>query len=310
MAGKILVTPRSVSKFGHPSLDKLRAAGFEVVFPEPGVQPGEQELLSILPGCIGYLAGVEPVSAAVLKAASGLKVISRNGTGINNIDLVAAKQENITVLRADGANARGVAELAIGLMLSLARSIPFSDAHLKKQGWERRKGFELENKTLGLIGCGKIGQLTARMAMGLGMKVVAFDPYPDASFKLGDGFEMATFPEVLRRADILSLHCPPLKDRPLVDAEFLRQCKPGVFIVNTARGELIDEPAMLAALESGAVGGIAMDAFYKEPPGANALVSHPLAIATPHIGALTGESVDRACDVAVENLLQYFRKSM
>ena len=178
MAKKILVTPRSVTKNGHPSLERLRTAGFEVVYCTPGKSPSEDELSALLQECVGYLAGVEPVTARVLSAARNLKVISRNGTGVDNIDLAAAKQRGIRICRAEGANARGVAELAIGLMLALARAIPASDRAIKADQWERHTGFELEGKTLGLIGCGRIGRLVARMATGLDLRVIIHDIVP------------------------------------------------------------------------------------------------------------------------------------
>ncbi|MGD1973674.1 MAG: hypothetical protein PVG73_06355, partial [Desulfobacterales bacterium] len=136
---KIIVTPRSLTKDGDPALDLLTGEGFDVVFSTPGSMPQEDELIRLLPGCVGYLAGIEPITAAVLEAATDLKVISRNGTGINSIDLEAAQRLNIKILRAVGANARGVAELTLGVILGLIRSIPFSDACLKREKWERRK---------------------------------------------------------------------------------------------------------------------------------------------------------------------------
>ena len=167
---KILVTPRSLTKEGDPALDLITGEGFEIVYSTPGTLPQENELIKLLPGCVGYLAGVEPITAAVLESAVDLKVISRNGTGINTIDLEAAQRLNIEVLRAEGANARGVAELTLGVILSLIRSIPFSDAGMKRERWERRKGLELQGRTLGLIGCGKIGQLVCRLALAFGME--------------------------------------------------------------------------------------------------------------------------------------------
>ena len=139
---KILVTPRSLTKEGDPALDLLTNEGFEIVFSTPGSMPQEDELIRLLPGCVGYLAGVEQITAAVLETAADLKVISRNGTGINAIDLQAAQRLNIEIMRAEGANARGVAELTLGMILGLIRSIPFSDAHMKREVWERRKGLE------------------------------------------------------------------------------------------------------------------------------------------------------------------------
>lgn len=305
MPEKILVTPRSVTRDGHPSLEKLREAGYEVIFCTPGAQPGEVELLRLLPDCVGYLAGVEKVTAQVLTAAKNLRAISRNGTGINNIDLDAAREKGIRVLKTDGANARGVAELTFGLMLSLARSIPFSDRSLKTGGWERRKGVELEGRTLGLIGCGKIGKIVARMALSFGMRVLAYDPYPDTSFAPSDEFEFAPIEKVIAEADFLSLHCPALSGQgALINADSLARMKSGAFLINTARAELMDWEAVRVAHESGRLAGVAVDAYAEEPPSDRALIGNDRAIATPHVGALTEESVGRAMTEAVDNLLK------
>jgi len=165
---KILVTPRSVTRHSHPSLDLLRSQGWEVVICQPGAQPNEDELRTLLPGCIGYLAGVEPVTARALETATSLRAISRNGTGIDNIDLAATTRLGITVLRAEGANARGVAELTIAHLLSLARHLPTAQTSLRAGRWGRPPlGNELEGKTLGLAGCGRVGQLVAKLALAL-----------------------------------------------------------------------------------------------------------------------------------------------
>lgn len=299
---KILVTPRSVTKNGHPQLQRIRERGYEVVFCKPGSQPSEQELLTILPGCAGYLAGVETVSARVLEAARGLRVISRNGAGVDNIDLAAAKRCGIQVCRAEGANARGVAELAIGLMLALARAIPASDRAIKAGRWERINGFEVEGKTLGVIGCGRIGRQVAQIAVGLGMRVVGYDVAPVT------GISTLPIEQVFATADVVTLHCPPRDDnRPLVDAAALAAMRPGALLINTARAGLLDEDAVLAALEAGRLGGLASDVLEGEPPVNRRLAEHPRVIVTPHAGALTRESVDRAMEVAVTNLLEALR---
>lgn len=297
---KILVTPRSVTKNGHPRLQRFKERGYEVIFCKPGSQPSEDDLLALLPGCVGYLAGVEKVSARVLEAAKGLKVISRNGVGIDNVDLRAAERLGVRVTPAVGANSRGVAELTIGLILSLTRSIPFSDASLKRVEWQRREGIELEGRTLGLIGSGRIGREVAKMAAGLGMKVVVYDVVQDPA----SGLRYATLDEVVAGADVLSLHCPaPADGRPLVDAVMIGKMKRGAYLVNTARYSLLDPVAVIAALDSGRLSGLALDVFDVEPPGDNPLVRHARVIATPHIGGFTAESVERAMAGAVDNLL-------
>lgn len=304
MAGKVLVTPRSLTRNGHPALGRLAESGYEVIFCTTGVQPDEKELLTLAPQCVGYLAGVERISARVLEASPGLKVISRNGTGVDKIDLAAAEACGVTICRAAGANARGVAELALASMLALVRAVPFSDAALKGGGWERRKGIELDGRTLGLVGCGKIGKLVAGFALALGMDVLAYDPYADESFAPSEKFAYTDLGTVLARADVLSLHCPPPEDgSALLDAAALATMKQGVYIVNTARAGLIDDAAVLAAIESGRVAGLATDVYREEPPADRGLVECDRVIATPHMGGFTEESVTRAVEVAVDNML-------
>lgn len=302
MTGKIAITPRSLSASGHPALAMLTARGYEIVFPAPGKTPSEEDLLRSVPGCVGWLAGVEPISPRVLEAAKGLRVISRNGTGVDNIDLSVARVRGIAVERAMAANARGVAELAITLMLSSFRSVPWSSAHLQQGDWQRRIGIEAQGRTLAVIGCGAIGREVADLALGLGMWVVGYDPYPSNSFAR-PGFRFAGLEEALTSADAISFHCPP-GDRPILDAEMLARLKPGVVVVNTARAELIDDAALLGALESGQVGGLATDVFRKEPPELSPLLTHDRVILTPHAGGFTAESVERATRVAIENLLK------
>lgn len=300
----VLVTPRSLTRDGHPALDRLTEAGYAVILSTPGQFPTEDELHALLPGCVGYLAGVEPITAAVLDAATELKAISRNGTGIDAIDMAAAERNGIRVLRAAGANARGVAELAVGHILAATRSIPQSDAAMKDGRWERRTGIELRGRTLGLVGCGTIGRLVAGFAAAFDMEVLAFDPCPDPAFHPAEGFAWADLEAVLSAADIISLHCPALPDnRPLIDGAAIEAMKDGVYLVNTARGSLLDDEAVLAALDAGTIAGVALDAFTPEPPGDRRLVAHERVVATPHVGGYTIESVDRAVAAAVDNLL-------
>ena len=303
MSGWILVTPRSATRDGHPSLRKLADAGYEAVLCRPGVLPTEEELLALLPGCVGYLAGVENVSARVLAAGTDLRAISRNGTGADAIDTATAERLGIRVLRAEGANARGVAELALGLMLCLARSLTANDRAIKAHRWERHEGFELEGRTLGLVGCGKIGRLVTGFALAFGMKVMAYDPRPNWDGAPAN-FRYADLQEVFAASDILSLHCPPRAGgRPMLDAEAIGSLKRGCLLINTARGGLIDGETMLRALEDGRVAGVGLDVFDGEPPTDWRLAEHPRVVSTAHIGGFTPESIDRALTTAVDNLL-------
>jgi phosphoglycerate dehydrogenase-like enzyme len=196
------------------------------------------------------------------------------------------------------------------LLFALARGVIPADAALKRGGWERGSaGVELEGKTLGLVGCGRIGKLVARMALGCGMTVVAFDAFPDLNFNPGQGFRFAALDEVISRADFLSLHCPPAANgRPLIDASALMRMKHGALLINTARYDVFDADAVLNALDSGQLAGLALDAFDTEPPTDARLAKHARVIATPHIGGFTRESIDRAMTVAVDNLLAALKK--
>ncbi len=303
MNGRILVTPRSATRDGHHSLQKLTAAGYETVFCRPGALPTEEELMALLPGCVGYLAGVENVPAGVLEAARELRAISRNGTGADAIDTTAAERLGIRILRAEGANARGVAELALGLMLCLARSLTRNDQAIKAHRWERYGGFELEGRTLGLVGCGKIGRLVTGFALAFGMKVVAYDPFPNWDGAPA-GFCYAVLEAVLSSGDVISLHCPPRTGGlPVLDAAAIGSLKRGCLVINTARGGLINSETMLQALEDGRVAGVGLDVFDGEPPTDWRLATHPRVVSTAHIGGFTPESIDRALTTAVDNLL-------
>ncbi len=300
---KVYITPRSITKEGHPSLEKLKEAGFELIFGPPGQQPFEEEQLEILPECVAYLAGIEPIGENVLKAAKNLKIISRNGVGIDNIDLKTAEQLGIKVKIATASNAQGVAELAMGLILSSIRLIPTCNSYMKRGEWHREKGIELEGKILGIIGCGNIGKRVIKMALGIGMRVLGFDLYPDESFKPGKNFKYTNIEEVYEKADIVSLHSPP-GEKPLLNAEAIAKMKMGVIIVNTARAPLVDEKAILEALNERKIAIYATDVYAKEPPKLNELISHKFTICTPHIGGYTSESIDRAAEAAVDNIIK------
>jgi len=300
--GKILVTPRSLTKEGHPALELLKKAGHQVLTCTPGKSPDEAELLALLPGCGGYLAGVEKVSARVLEAAKGLKVIGRNGAGIDNVDLDAARRRGIEVRPAPGANARGVAELTLALVFALLRWIPWSDGQLKRQSWARRQGLEVAGRTLGLVGCGIIGRIVVELATAVGLRTMAYKRHPAPSFAPAH-FRWVSPEELYAGSQVISLHCPA-GPKPVIDREVLARMKKGAFLVNTARAGGVDEQAVLEALDSGQLAGYAVDVFAQEPPKDWKLAGHEKVIATPHVGGYTEESVSRATEDAVRNILE------
>lgn len=303
LRGRVAVTPRSLSG-GHPALDPLTAAGLELVFPAPGRTPTPEELLRAVPGCVAYLAGVEPVDEGLIAAAAPtLRVIARNGVGVDNIDLAAARAHDVEVCPAVGANAQGVAELTVGLLFAAARHLPWSDAQMKLARWERRGGRELAGRTLGVVGLGNIGRRVAEMAAAIGLRVVGHDPFRPQGWVPPAAFEWAdTLSDVASRSDLLTLHVPAA-GVTLIDREVLGRMRPGSILVNTSRGELVDESALLSALDTGHVAAYAVDAFTAEPPRDWRLASHERVIASPHIGGFTAESVERAAAAAVHAVL-------
>jgi D-3-phosphoglycerate dehydrogenase len=232
------------------------------------------------------------VTADLIAAAPKLRVIARAGTGVDNVDVPAATARGILVMNAAGANSVSVAELAVGFLLALARAIPGADASMKQGVWDKKRfmGIELRGKVLGVVGFGRIGREVAARARAFGMEILAYDPFLASRAADAAGVPLVQLDDLLARADFLTLHVPALPEtRHLINAERLARTKKGVRIVNTARGELIDDAALAAAIQSGQVAGAAIDVFDPEPPTDWTLAKLPQVIATPHIAASTTE---------------------
>ncbi|MBE0699044.1 MAG: hypothetical protein IH586_19160 [Anaerolineaceae bacterium] len=249
--------------------------------------------------------GRTKVTPAVFEAGSRLTVVGRAGVGVDNIDLNAAKQHGVKVVNSPLATTVAVAELTLSLILSLVREVPRADAAMKNGKWLKKEleGTELCEKTLGIIGFGRIGQAVAKRANCFEMNVVVVcDPFVNCDIVAKSGCEAVSLDELLEKSDIITLHVPLSSEtRELIGKEQFAMMKPGVRIIDTARGGVIDETALLDALETGKVAGAALDVFSSEPPGLTALVSHPRVIATPHVGAQTVEAQQRAAtDIATE----------
>ena len=233
------------------------------------------------------------VTSQLLANAARLRVIGRAGTGVDNVDLDAATQKGVVVMNTPGGNAQSVDEHTIALLLALARRLPQADASMKQGRWEKKKleGMELRGKTLGLIGLGQIGSSVASLAKAFEMQIIAYDPYVSSLLAGELAVKLGSLEEVLKSADFISLHASATPEtRHLINARTMALAQPGVRIVNCARGELIDEADLLAALESGRVAGAGLDVFEVEPPKDSKLVSHPNVIATPHIAGSTEEA--------------------
>ncbi len=237
------------------------------------------------------------ITEEVIAAAPKLKVVGRMGVGVDNIDLKAAEKHGVTVVNAPVATTISVAELTLGLMLSLIREIPKANAGMKSGEWLKKElvGTELYQKTLGIIGFGNIAKAVCQRALAFDMKVVTFGSSKPADEIRSFGAEPVSFEELLKQSDLITMHIPHVEGTHyLLNEAAFQQMKDGVYIICPARGGVIDENALLNALETGKVAGAALDVFEKEPPGATSLLSHPRVIATPHIGAQTKEAQLRA----------------
>ena len=275
-------------------IDILTHEGF-TVDNRPGLPP--DDLLSVVGEYDGLVVrSATKVTAEVILRATRMKVIGRAGTGVDNIDIDAATRKGILVMNTPGGNTVSAAEHTVSMLLSLARNIPQAYMSLLRGEWERKKftGTEVLEKTVGVVGLGKIGREVASRCLGLGMKILGYDPVlaPYVASRLN--IELVDLPDLFRRADFITVHTPLTPEtKGLLNDATLARCKNGVRVINCARGGIIDEKALLRALESGQVGGAALDVFEKEPPKDNPLFRHPRVIATPHLGASTEEAQEK-----------------
>ncbi len=286
---KVLVTD-SLSTHGLEILD--REERIELVN-RPGLSPGEL-LQAIADADALIIRSGTKVTADVIEAAEKLRVVGRAGIGVDNVDVPAATARGIAVMNTPGGNTVTTAEHAVALLISLARHIPQATASMKSGKWEKGRfvGMELYNRTLGVLGLGNIGRIVADKARGLGMKVIGYDPFISQQAAGRLDVELVSLDELLARADVISVHVPRTKDTTgLLGREAFKKARRGVMLVNAARGGIVDEDALLEALESGVVAGAALDVFVEEPPPAeHPLVQHENVICTPHLGASTEQA--------------------
>jgi D-3-phosphoglycerate dehydrogenase len=276
------------------ALDLLRAEGWNVDA-RTGRAP-DQLAADVADADAIVVRSATKVTAALIAAAPRLRGIARAGTGVDNVDVAAASARGIVVMNAPGANSISVAELTMALILALARHVPAADAAMKQGKWEKKKflGEEIREKTLGLAGLGRIGQEVARRADAFNMRIIAHDPFVSRQVASDLGVELVSMDDLFARADYVSLHMPSTpQTKQLVNADRLRRAKKGIRIVNTARGDLIDEHALADAIEKGHVAGAGLDVFTKEPTVDHRLQTLPQVIATPHIAASTREGQEQ-----------------
>lgn len=308
MKPKVLVTATNFSQTCPDSKRLLAEAGFEVA-ENPHQRPmSEAELTEAVHDVSAVLAGVDAWDEKVFRLAPKLRIISRFGVGVDNVDIPAATRFGIVVANCPGANANAVADLALGLMLSLTRQIPRLDRSTRKGLWERAVGVELWGKTLGLVGLGHIGKLVALRAKGFAMTVLAYDVYRDEEFATAHGLEWVELPELLRRSDFVSLHAPVTPEtRHLINREALALMQPHAYLINTARGALVDESALLEALETGRIAGAGLDVYEVEPAAQNQLFAVDNVVLTPHTGAETREAIQNISLAAADNVIRVFK---
>jgi phosphoglycerate dehydrogenase-like enzyme len=284
MKPRVIIGPAPMRDIPH-AYAPLLESHFELVYPKRAAQMTEAELLEQLPGCTASLAGSEPYTRKVIEvaAAAGLKVIGRAAVGYDAVDLQACTEHGVAVTYAPGTNHEAVSEHALMLMLALSKSLLMQHETTKAGGWPRIAQQPLRGKTLGLLGLGRTGSAVALRAKAFGMRVVACDPYVDGTFAKQHGIELTDFEEMLGQADIVSLHVP-LTDqtRDIINADTIDYLRPSAFLINTARGEVVDELALYHALKTKRIAAAGIDVFVAEPPKGSPLLTLDNIILTAH----------------------------
>jgi len=303
LSEKILITPKSYYKIRDKMMPLL--GDYQPIFNDTGKTFTEKQMLNLTEDVVGIIIGVDPISKKVIENASKLKAISKYGVGMDNIDQEAAEKKNIKLDNTPGTNNVSVAELALGLMFAAARNIPQAVKTVKEGEWKRIKGLELTDKTLGLIGCGKIGREVVKRAAGIFKSIKVYDPYFDDNkfiekFKL----QMLDKDRLLQEADFISLHLPLSNEtKNFIARKELSLMKREAILVNTSRGDLIAESELYKALKNNEIEAAACDVFSEEPPAKNELLKLDNFLLTPHMGANTKEAVEKMAAAATRNLI-------
>ncbi|MHB8627031.1 MAG: phosphoglycerate dehydrogenase [Aggregatilineales bacterium] len=305
MAYHVLVTARSFGNAPGPHFDYLQQNDCLVDLRAKSHPLGASELGEIIGSYEGAILGLDICDASVIARADKLHAISRYGSGVDQVDLDAASKRGIVVTNTPGANRTAVAELCIGLLFSLARNLPQVAAATRAGVWKRTPGWELNGKTLGVIGLGQIGRQVGALAAALGMRVLGYDPLLSTPVP---GVQLVDLITLLGAVDVVSLHCALTPETEnLINADRIAAMRDGAYLINTARGALIDEAALYEALKTGKVAGAAADVFREDPPTGCPLLLLNNFIATPHLGATTRESIVRMSMMAAQNVVAILR---
>jgi len=307
MSWKVAVTPRSFGKNGTLPFDLLRAKGFEVVTNPYGRILEKSEMIELLRDADAVIVGVDPLDAEVLDHAKALKVISKYGVGTDNIDMEHAARRGIRVDVAAGANKDAVADFAFALMLAAARRIVPIDRGCRALDWRKETAVDVFGRTLGLVGLGAIGKGVAERAKGFRMKVLAYDQYQDPAYAAANGVEYVPLDRLLRESDFISLHAPLTDEtRHIIGPVAFEAMKPTAVVVNTARGGLIDEKALLRALRERRIWGAGIDVFAQEPPEDRELLELDNIVIGSHTAASTFQAIENMSVMAAENVIKYY----
>jgi D-3-phosphoglycerate dehydrogenase len=305
---KVLIAPMTLTKVQGPFRQALLDAGFELVLSGVAHQMVEDELLAALDGIDAALAGSEPYSARIIAERPQLRVIARVGVGYDAVDVPAATAHGIAVTTTPGANHDSVAEHTFALLLGLSRDLVPQHLGVKSGGWPRRTTLPLRGAALGIAGLGRIGKAVALRGEAFGMKLLAYDPYPDHAFAAAHGITLMPFERLLAESDFLSLHLPVTAEtRHLINRQTLKQMKPTALLVNTARGALVNEADLLEALRAGRLAGAGLDVFEQEPPGKSPLFELDNVLLTPHGAGTDRKSRDDMALSAAEAIVALSR---
>lgn len=303
---KILITSRSFGATDDTPRKNLEDAGFEPVYYNDGFDEGIFK--EKLRDCFGLIIGSHPLTHEAVENASSLRIVSKHGTGLDNIDLVFMKQRGITVRNVPAVNSEAVADLAFGLAVDVSRSITNAAFEVRENRWRMVTGVDIHHKVLGLIGFGKIAQCMARRAGGFSMKVVAYDPYiRSVPEEFKEAVTLSSFDELLAEADIVSVHVP-LTDstRDMLSCDEMARMKKNGIIINTSRGGIVNEADLLKAVESGEIYGAGLDVILREPLDHDSpLRSSDRILITPHIGMYSKETLADVSRIAAENIIKF-----
>ncbi|MEI8191800.1 MAG: phosphoglycerate dehydrogenase, partial [candidate division NC10 bacterium] len=304
----VLVTTRSFGREIPEPMERLKREGIRILEWREGSGLDEADLRAKVAQADAWIVAFHPIGPTLMDAAPRLRVIAKHGVGVDNIDIAAATARGIAVATAPSANDQAVADLTMALLLALLRRIPEANASVRAGRWERFLGFGLAGKVFGILGLGRIGQSVARRAKGFGVDLIGADlAWPEETAR-EIGVRRVTVPELFAQSDLISLHAPLTPETEgLIDEAAIARMKPGVWIVNTSRGKVVNEKALYEALAAGKVAGYATDVFETEPPTGSPLLGLPNVIASPHMGTHTRESLQLMGDRAANTVLRVLR---